>query len=240
MSRNRQQQQRQEAPDPFEAIRATIRANQQARVNQQHQQQQGTGGGGDAPEPTDWKGMQLKKSKLSHNAKFQRIRDKMMQQPAASAAVTEGGAESEQDQDQQQSDLIREERVDSAARVKELKQIQQQFNRQTLSNGNSASHAEQQPHQQSELVSRAGMETRLFGVKATSSMVFLSEMDFLVTIGLKSPAPNQQRLSALLPLPSRWSQLSSSATRQFRMSFKPWLLNTLRICLVQASCRDSW
>uniref|UniRef100_A0A1I8HXV2 General transcription factor IIH subunit 4 n=1 Tax=Macrostomum lignano TaxID=282301 RepID=A0A1I8HXV2_9PLAT len=76
------------------------------------------------------------------------------------------------------------------------------------------------------------METRLFGVKATSSMVFLSEMDFLVTIGLKSPAPNQQRLSALLPLPSRWSQLSSSATRQFRMSFKPRLLNTLRICLV--------
>uniref|UniRef100_A0A1I8IUY0 C2H2-type domain-containing protein n=1 Tax=Macrostomum lignano TaxID=282301 RepID=A0A1I8IUY0_9PLAT len=75
------------------------------------------------------------------------------------------------------------------------------------------------------------METRLFGVKATSSMVFLSEMDFLVTIGLKSPAPNQQRLSALLPLPSRWSQLSSSATRQFRMSFKPRLLNTLRICL---------
>uniref|UniRef100_A0A1I8IYQ6 DUF3480 domain-containing protein n=1 Tax=Macrostomum lignano TaxID=282301 RepID=A0A1I8IYQ6_9PLAT len=84
------------------------------------------------------------------------------------------------------------------------------------------------------------METRLFGVKATSSMVFLSEMDFLVTIGLESPAPNQQRLSALLPLPSRWSQLSSSATRQFRMSFKPRLLNTLRICLVQASCRDSW
>uniref|UniRef100_A0A1I8F9X7 PPE family protein PPE24 n=1 Tax=Macrostomum lignano TaxID=282301 RepID=A0A1I8F9X7_9PLAT len=83
------------------------------------------------------------------------------------------------------------------------------------------------------------METRLFGVKATSSMVFLSEMDFLVTIGLESPAPNQQRLSALLPLPSRWSQLSSSATRQFRMSFKPRLLNTLRICLVQASCRDS-
>uniref|UniRef100_A0A1I8IEH3 Family with sequence similarity 189, member A1 n=1 Tax=Macrostomum lignano TaxID=282301 RepID=A0A1I8IEH3_9PLAT len=87
--------------------------------------------------------------------------------------------------------------------------------------------------------SSAEMETRLFGVKATSSMVFLSEMDFLVTIGLKSPAPNQQRLSALLPLPSRWSQLSSSATRQFRMSFKPRLLNTLRICLVQASCRDS-
>uniref|UniRef100_A0A1I8GQ87 DUF3677 domain-containing protein n=2 Tax=Macrostomum lignano TaxID=282301 RepID=A0A1I8GQ87_9PLAT len=84
------------------------------------------------------------------------------------------------------------------------------------------------------------METRLFGVKATSSMVFLSKMDFLVTIGLESPAPSQQRLSALLPLPSRWSQLSSSATRQFRMSFKPRLLNTLRICLVQASCRDSW
>uniref|UniRef100_A0A1I8G9I5 TIR domain-containing protein n=1 Tax=Macrostomum lignano TaxID=282301 RepID=A0A1I8G9I5_9PLAT len=56
----------------------------------------------------------------------------------------------------------------------------------------------------------------------------------------QTPAPNQQRLSALLPLPSRWSQLSSSATRQFRMSFKPRLLNTLRICLVQASCRDSW
>uniref|UniRef100_A0A1I8HNU3 Choline transporter-like protein n=1 Tax=Macrostomum lignano TaxID=282301 RepID=A0A1I8HNU3_9PLAT len=89
-------------------------------------------------------------------------------------------------------------------------------------------------------VAEAAMETRLFGVKATSSMVFLSEMDFLVTIGLESPAPNQQRLSALLPLPSRWSQLSSSATRQFRMSFKPRLLNTLRICLVQASCRDSW
>uniref|UniRef100_A0A1I8G271 SUZ domain-containing protein n=2 Tax=Macrostomum lignano TaxID=282301 RepID=A0A1I8G271_9PLAT len=223
MSRNRQQQQRQEAPDPFEAIRATIRANQQARVNQQHQQQQGTGGGGDAPRTyrLERNAVKEKQDELSHNAKFQRIRDKMLQQPAASAAVTEGGAESEQDQDQQQSDLIREERVDSAARVKELKQIQQQFNRQTLSNGNSASHAEQQPHQQSELVSRAGMETRLFGVKATSSMVFLSEMDFLVTIGLKSPAPNQQRLSALLPLPSRWSQLSSSATRQFRMSFKP-------------------
>uniref|UniRef100_A0A1I8IV98 G_PROTEIN_RECEP_F1_2 domain-containing protein n=1 Tax=Macrostomum lignano TaxID=282301 RepID=A0A1I8IV98_9PLAT len=59
-------------------------------------------------------------------------------------------------------------------------------------------------------------------------------------IALESPAPSQQRLSALLPLPSRWSQLSSSATRQFRMSFKPRLLNTLRICLVQASCRDSW
>uniref|UniRef100_A0A1I8G6H1 RNA helicase n=1 Tax=Macrostomum lignano TaxID=282301 RepID=A0A1I8G6H1_9PLAT len=79
------------------------------------------------------------------------------------------------------------------------------------------------------------METRSFGVKATSSMVFLSKMDFLVTVALESPAPSQQRLSALLPLPSRWSQLSSSATRQFRTSFKLRLLITLRIYLVYNS-----
>uniref|UniRef100_A0A1I8IQ28 Protein kinase domain-containing protein n=1 Tax=Macrostomum lignano TaxID=282301 RepID=A0A1I8IQ28_9PLAT len=44
------------------------------------------------------------------------------------------------------------------------------------------------------------METRLFGVKATSSMVFLSKMDFLVTIGLEVPSSQPAAIICLAAL----------------------------------------